>query len=386
MDRKNYLKNVKRIVVKCGSAVLTKEDNLLDEEVIKNIAENISYFVKNSYQIALVTSGAVASGRGILKIEPKNIIEKQALASIGQIALMQKYRDFFNKYGVEIAQILLTHDDFKDRRRYLHIRENIEKLLEFKIVPIINENDSVVVDEIKFGDNDTLAALFSGLFNADLLILLSDIDGFYSSNPKLDKNAKLIVSVKNIDENLKKLATSTPSRLGTGGMLSKIEACDRATTLGIPVIIANGKNKDVIKKILNGEIIGTFFYPKKNRLKSRKYWLRYSTRSRGEVIIDNGAKKAIIEAGKSLLPIGIVEVRGNFSEGDVVNILDENGNLLGKGITYYSKEDLEKIKRKESKKIREILGYKISDEAIHRNNMVIFEKNCWQKNFCMQYM
>ena len=190
MERKKFIEKCRRIVVKCGSAVLTRDDDTLDERVIKNLAENVSKLIDKGYIISIVSSGAVAAGRGILKIEPKNIVEKQALASIGQIALMQKYRDFFNKYNHEIAQILLTHDDFKDRKRYLHIKENIEKLISFKIVPVINENDSVVVDEIKFGDNDTLAAMFSGLFNADLLILLTDIDGFYDSNPKLNKNAK----------------------------------------------------------------------------------------------------------------------------------------------------------------------------------------------------
>ncbi len=373
MERKKFIQNCKRIVVKCGSAVLTNEDNTLDERVIENIAENVSKLVDKGYVMAIVSSGAVAAGRGILKIEPKNIVEKQALASIGQIALMQKYRDFFNKFNHEIAQILLTHDDFKDRRRYLHIKENIEKLINFKIIPIINENDSVVVDEIKFGDNDTLAAMFSGLFNADLLILLTDIDGFYDANPKINKDAQLIESVKKIDTKIKKLAESTPSRLGTGGMLSKIEAVDRATRLGIPVIIANGKKDNVLVKILNGELYGTFFYPREDKLKSRKYWLRYSTKSRGKIIIDDGAVNAIRFKGKSLLPIGIKEVEGNFKEGDVIDILDKNGKIIGKGITYYSAEDLKKIKQKDSSKIKEILGYKFSEEAIHRDNMVIID-------------
>ena len=373
MERKKFIKRCKRIVVKCGSAVLTQENNLLDEKVIKNIVDNISLLKKDGYIISLVTSGAVAAGRGILKIEPKNIVEKQALASVGQIVLMQRYRDFFNKNNLEIAQILLTHDDFKGRRRYLHIRENIEKLISLNVIPVINENDSVVVDEIKFGDNDKLAAMYSGLFNADLLIILSDIDGFYDSNPKENKNAKLIESVKKIDTKLKKLAEATPSKLGTGGMLSKIEAVDRATRLGIPVIIANGKREDVIHKILKGEFFGTFFYPKENRLKSRKYWILYSTKSRGKLIIDDGAVKAIKEKGKSLLPIGIVKIEGNFQEGDVVDIVDINGNLIGKGITYYSSKDLDNIKKMDSSKIKNVLGYKFADEAIHRNNMAILD-------------
>ena len=373
MDRLKLLKNVKRIVVKCGSAVLTKDDNTIDEEIVENIADNLSLLIKKGYVISLVTSGAVACGRGILKIEPKNIVEKQALASIGQIELMNKYKKFFNKNGLHVAQILLTHDDFKDRKRYLHIKENIEKLLSFKVVPIINENDSVVVDEIKFGDNDTLAAMYAGLFNADLLILLTDIDGFYNANPKVNSNAKLIESVKKIDENIIKLAEATPSRLGTGGMLSKIEAVDKATRLGIPVIIANGKKKNILKEIFEGKIHGTFFYPKKTKLRSRKYWLRYSTKSRGKIVIDNGAVKAIKELGKSLLPIGIIKVIGTFKEGDVVDIVDKDLNLIGKGITYYSSQDLEKILKTESSKIKEILGYKFADEAVHRDNLVIID-------------
>ncbi len=374
MERKKFIEKCKRIVVKCGSAVLTKDDNSLDENVIENLADNVSRLIDKNYQVSIVSSGAVAAGRGILKIEPKNIVEKQALASVGQIALMQKYRDYFNKNSHEIAQILLTHDDFKDRKRYLHIKENIEKLISMKIVPVINENDSVVVDEIKFGDNDTLAAMFSGLYNADLLILLTDIDGFYNANPKINKDAKLIESIKKIDANIKKLAEATPSKLGSGGMLSKIEAVDRATRLGIPVIIANGKKKDIVLKILNGEFFGTFFYPRKEKLKSRKYWLRYSTKSRGKIVIDDGAVKALTEKGKSLLPIGIIKVEGNFKEGDVIDILDRNLNLIGKGITYYSSDDLDKIKQSDSQKIKEILGYKFSDEAIHRNNLVVIDK------------
>ena len=374
MERKKFIEKCKRIVVKCGSAVLTKDDNSLDEDVIENLSDNVSRLIDKNYQVSIVSSGAVAAGRGILKIEPKNIVEKQALASVGQIALMQKYRDYFNKNAHEIAQILLTHDDFKDRKRYLHIKENIEKLISMKIVPVINENDSVVVDEIKFGDNDTLAAMFSGLFNADLLILLTDIDGFYSANPKVNNEAKLIESIKKIDANIKKLAEATPSKLGSGGMLSKIEAVDRATRLGIPVIIANGKKKDIVLKILNGEFLGTFFYPRKEKLKSRKYWLRYSTKSRGKIVIDDGAVKALTEKGKSLLPIGIIKVDGNFKEGDVIDILDKNLNLIGKGITYYSSEDLDKIKQNDSQKIKDILGYKFSDEAIHRNNLVVIDK------------
>ena len=374
MERKKFIEKCKRIVVKCGSAVLTKDDNSLDENVIENLADNVSRLINKNYQVSIVSSGAVAAGRGILKIEPKNIVEKQALASVGQIALMQKYRIFFNKNNHEVAQILLTHDDFKDRKRYLHIKENIEKLISMKIVPVINENDSVVVDEIKFGDNDTLAAMFSGLYNADLLILLTDIDGFYNANPKINKDAKLIESIKKIDTNIKKLAEATPSKLGSGGMLSKIEAVDRATRLGIPVIIANGKKKDIVLKILNGEFFGTFFYPRKEKLKSRKYWLRYSTKSRGKIVIDDGAVKALTEKGKSLLPIGIIKVEGNFKEGDVIDILDKNLNLIGKGITYYSSDDLDKIKQSDSQKIKEILGYKFSDEAIHRNNLVVIDK------------
>ena len=373
MERKKFIINCKRIVVKCGSAVLTDENNKLDENIIENIAENVSKLFLKNYNIAIVSSGAVAAGRGILNFEPKNLVEKQALASIGQIALMQKYKNFFNKFNIEIAQILLTHDDFKDRKRYLHIKENIEKLISLKVVPIINENDSVVVDEIKFGDNDTLAAMFSGLFNADLLILLTDIDGFYDSNPKKNQSARLIESVKKIDEKIIKIAESTPSKLGTGGMKSKIEAVDKATRLGIPVIIANGKHQNIILKILNGEFYGTFFYPKKNRIKSRKYWLLYSTKSRGKVIIDDGAVKALLDGGKSLLPIGISKIEGNFQEGDVVDIMDKDGKIIGKGISYYSSDDLEKIKGIESYQIKEILGYKFSDEAIHRNNLAIFE-------------
>ena len=284
---------------------------------------------------------------------------------------MENYKRAFEKYSQKVAQILLTHEDFKNRKRFLNIKENIETLIYLNILPIINENDSITVNEIKFGDNDQLSALFSGLFNADLLLLLTDIDGFYSGNPKSDNNCSLIHSVKEINNNIMQLAHTTKSKLGSGGMLSKLNAVDKATSLGIPVIIANGRTESIIKKVLSGEQYGTFFYPKKDKLKSKKFWILYTAKSKGELILDDGAIKAIKEKGKSLLPVGIIDVKGKFEQGDIVKCIDNKGNFIAKGVTYYSSDDILKIKQQESNKIRDILGYKYADEIIHRNNLVV---------------
>ncbi len=371
MERKTFIGNYKRIVVKCGSAVVTDNHGKLDKRVVDNIAEEIAFYSKNSKKITLVTSGAVACGVGVFQREPRNLREKQAFSSVGQILLMESYKKSFAKNNSEIAQILLTHEDFKNRKRFLNIKENIETLINLNVVPIVNENDSVVVNEIKFGDNDQLSALFAGLFNADLLLLLTDIDGFYDANPRCRDNCNLIGSVKDIDDNIFKLAETTKSRLGTGGMLSKLQAADKATNLGIPVIIANGKTEGIISKVLSGEVYGTFFYPKKRKLKSKKFWIFYTVKSKGELVLDEGAVKAVSEKGKSLLPVGIVEVKGKFEEGDVVKCVNTNGDFIAKGITFYSSEDIEKIKRQESHRIKDILGYQYADEVIHRDNLVV---------------
>ena len=374
MERKKFIKYYKRIVIKCGSAVVTDSNGHLDVDVVNNLAEDIVKGISNDYKLSLVSSGAVACGVGVFDREPKNLREKQAFSSVGQIVLMESYKKAFEGYNVKIAQILLTHDDFKNRKRFLNIKENVEALLRLNVIPIVNENDSVVVNEIKFGDNDQLSALYAGLFNADLLILLTDIDGFYSSNPKSSSSCELIQSVKKIDENIFNLAAQTKSKLGTGGMLSKLKAADKATSLGIPVIIANGKTKNIIQRILSGEIIGTFFHPKKDKLRSRKFWIFYTGKSKGELVIDEGAVNAILNKGKSLLPVGILKVKGKFEEGDIVKCVDLCGQLIAKGITYYSSEDIEKIKQNESSKIKSILGYKYADEVIHRDNLVTIKK------------
>ncbi len=371
MERRKFIKNYKRIVIKCGSAVVTDNSGKLDEKVIEKLAQSISLFVNKGYKITVVTSGAVACGVGEFGREPKNLREKQAYASVGQIILMESYKKAFQQFNKKVAQLLLTHDDFKNRKRFLNIKENIETLLSLNVIPIVNENDSIVINEIKFGDNDQLSALFAGLFNADLLLLLTDIDGFYNGNPRDNSCCELISSVEKVDENIMKLAHTTKSRLGSGGMLSKLNAADKATSLGIPVIIANGKIEGIVDKVLSGEQYGTFFYPKKEKLKSKKFWIFYSAKSKGELIIDDGAVKAITKKGKSLLPVGIVEVNGKFEEGDIVKCIDKNGKFIAKGITYYSSEDIRKIRKHDSHEIKGILGYKYADEVIHRDNLVI---------------
>ncbi len=374
MERKKFIQNYKRIVIKCGSAVVTDNSGNLDVTVIESIAKDISAYLKKNFKITLVTSGAVACGVGVFGREPKNLREKQAFSSVGQILLMESYKKAFSNYNYQIAQLLLTHEDFKNRKRFVNIKENIETLLNLNVIPIVNENDGIVVNEIKFGDNDRLSALYSGLFNADLLLLLTDIDGFYDANPKCRDNCTLINSVKEIDDTVFKLAETTKSRLGTGGMLSKLKAADKATSLGIPVIIANGKTEGIVDKVLSGENYGTFFYPKKIRMPSKKFWIFYTAKSKGELVLDNGAVKALVEKGKSLLPVGILKVKGKFEEGDIVKCFDKKGKFIAKGITFYSSEDIEKIKGCDSAKIKEHLGYKYADEVINRDNLVIVKK------------
>jgi glutamate 5-kinase len=362
-----------RVVVKIGSNLVTDKTGRINQRRIHFLAKEISELTDRSIEIVMVSSGAIASGlRKLgLKIKPKEIRKKQATAAVGQPLLMWMYEQYFFQYGKHIAQILLTRDDLSDRIRYINAKNTILTLLEMKVIPIINENDTVATDEIKFGDNDQLAALVSGLIEANHLIILSDVEGLYTSDPKKDPEAKIIRHVKEFSKEIENIAKPTSTGYGTGGMYSKVIAAKKATSFGVPVHIVSGRKYGNIIAVLEGKSIGTYFEAISHRVTSRKGWIAYATRSKGNLYIDSGAVKALIQNGKSLLPSGIKKVEGDFDIGDAVYCIDENGQRIAKGLVNYSSCEIRLIKGKKSSEIDKILGYKYSDEIIHRDNLVI---------------
>jgi glutamate 5-kinase len=368
MERRQYIEKAKRIVIKIGSQLLEK-DNDIDTEFISDLARQISLL--KDKEIIIVSSGAVLAGVKKLKLpsRPKNITEKQAVASVGQAYLMQIYDKFFSEYNLIIGQVLLTIEGLWERKRYLYAKETLNKLLEFNVVPIINENDAIAVEEIVFGDNDFLAAHVSLLTDANLLIILSTAGGLYTDDPS-NPDAKLIEEITvDVDQALN-FAKSSKSKFGSGGMRSKLEAAKIATQHSIPVIIAP-KKKDIIIDILSGNKIGTFIHPHKaKKVSSKKSWLELLSYPKGKLIVDAGAEKAL-KAGKSLLPSGIKEVEGIFNQKDVVAIANEEGNIIGKGIVNLGYKEIKKIKGLKTEKAKEILGKDV-EEVIHADNIVIF--------------
>jgi glutamate 5-kinase len=303
------------------------------------------------------------------------IPQKQAAAAVGQSRLNQKYQDSFSKKGITTAQILLTHNDLSDRSRYLNARHTVMTLLQNGVIPIINENDTVIVEEIKFGDNDTLGALITSLAEADLYILLTDTDGLFDRNPHENPNAQLIPLVSTIDATIEKAARDTSSKTAVGGMITKIEAAKRATSYGVPTLIANGHKTDTLPKIFSGEMIGTLFTPQKSRLASRKHWIAHTLRPKGVLTVDAGAAKALGQSGKSLLPSGITSVQGKFEMGEPVQIKNENKEVFAQGLVNYNSLEIGKIMGKKSSEIEKILGYNSYDEIIHRDDLVLMKES-----------
>ncbi|WP_027338583.1 glutamate 5-kinase [Halonatronum saccharophilum] len=365
------VKEASRIVVKVGSSTLTYQNAKLNLGRIEKLIREVVDLRNSGKEVILVSSGAVAAGQGELDLKdgPTTIPQKQALAAIGQGILMKTYQKIFSEYGHKAAQVLLTQKDLTDRKRYLNSRNTINQLLSYGVIPIINENDTVAVEEIKFGDNDTLSSLVSSLIDADLLIILSDIDGLYTADPRKDKEASLISQVEEISSDIEAIAGGAGSGLGTGGMLTKIEAAKIATKAGIPLIIANGSEDRVLTSILSGEEDGTLFLPKK-RLASREKWIAFNLGVEGKLLIDNGAAKALSQGGSSLLPCGIIGVKGDFLAGAVVDVVDEESKLLARGLVNYSAKEIEDIKGLHTSEIEEKLGNQDYDEVIHRNNLV----------------
>ena len=371
--RYNLLRKARRIVVKVGSSIVVEKGIGLDLVAFSKLAKEISQLHSGSRKITLVTSGAIAAGMEKLEYakRPDNIPHIQAAAAVGQTHLMKIYQDCFSNYHKKVAQILLTHDDLSNRHRYLNARNTLLTLLDLGFIPIVNENDTVAVEEIKFGDNDNLSALVTSLVSADLLIILSDIDGLYDHDPKSGKKARLIRLVENIDRDIVNCATETSNPWCVGGMASKIEAARKAVRFGVATVVANGRVEGILNQILEGEVLGTLFLPLADRLSSRKQWIAYSLKPAGSIVVDEGAKKAIVSNGKSLLPTGVSEVRGDFERGDAVCCLDSQGSEFARGLVNYTCGELESIKGRKSREIEGIIGYKYTDEIIHRDDLVI---------------
>lgn len=373
MMRASLFKTTKLVVVKLGSAVLTADSGQLDVDFFSRFAAEISQLIARGYRFVLVTSGAVAAGRGVLgyRQPPATIPEKQACAAVGQVRLMWQYEKAFARHRQLVAQILLTGDDIYNRRRYLNARNTITTLLQQDVIPIVNENDTVVVREIKFGDNDNLAALLTSMAEVDLLIMLTDIDGFYAEDPKVNPQAKFLSLVREVDSKVESLAGLTGSSLGSGGMIGKLQGVKKAVAYGIPTVIANGKRAGIVGRILAGDEEGTLFLPRENRLTCRKHWLAYGVKPRGVLVLDRGAVRAILQGGKSLLPSGILASKGSFGVGDPVSCQDEEGSEIARGLSNYAVEEVEKIRGRHSWEIESALGYHSVDEVIHRDNLVV---------------
>ena len=373
-SRTEYLKNIRRIVVKVGSSTLTYPNGRLNFERIESISRQIADIHNRGIEVIFVTSGAVGAGMGRLglKSKPKTIPEKQAAASVGQGILINIYEKIFSEYGKTIGQILLTRDDFTNRIRFLNANHALHTLLKSGVIPVINENDAVVVDEIKFGDNDTLSSLVASLTEADLLILLSDIDGFYNDNPAFNKDAKLIDFIDRITDEVENAAGGAGSKVGTGGMFTKIQAAKIAVSSGISMVIANGSVHGILYDILDGKNVGTWFKPNKYPLHAKERWIAFSTGVNGKITIDKGAEKAIVK-NKSLLASGITDVEGCFSEGQVVSVLNTGKTEIARGVVNYNSMEISSIIGLNSSEIEDKLGYKYYDEIIHINNMVVLK-------------
>ncbi len=371
-SRNSFFRKANRIVVKIGSGILT-EKNGLNVAVIRDISRQISGLMDRGIDVILVSSGALACG--IKKIglpaRPHEITVRQAAAAVGQAGLIREYEKAFDKHGKKVAQILLTGNGMTHRKRYLNARNTLNKLLSWKVLPIINENDTVSIDEIKFGDNDNLAAVITLMMDAHMLISLTDTEGLFNSDPRRDPCGKLIPLVSKIDASVLSLASEVPGALGLGGMLGKINAARKVTAAGVPMTIARGNTPDILSRLFACEPVGTFFLPGREKLSSRKRWIGFSLKTSGSVIIDGGAARAILKAGKSLLPSGIIGVSGSFQVGSAVTLETENGKTIASGLINYSITDVQKIMGIQTDRIEERLGYKLFDEVIHRDNLVL---------------
>ncbi|MBI5235694.1 MAG: glutamate 5-kinase [Deltaproteobacteria bacterium] len=372
--RKRIVKRTRRLVVKVGSALVADWPSGEDSRIFVNLAVEMSALKKErGLEFVIVSSGAIALGmkRLGLTARPSTIPERQAVAALGQGALMSRYEAAFAEKGALVAQVLLTHDDIGSRKRFLNARNTLFTLLKFGITPVINENDTVAVEEIKFGDNDKLSALVTNLAEADLFVVLTNVDGLHDANPMHNPSAKRIPLVEDVDRMDLVRLTGQTSALGTGGMASKIEAARTAAHFGIPTIVANGYASDIITRLMSAEDVGTLFLPKEDRLTSWKHWIAFSSRPIGVIKVDDGAMDALLNKGKSLLPSGIKAIDGSFDSGEVVRCVDSSGKEFARGVVNYGSTEIARIKGVKTSEVEAVLGYKVYDEVIHRDNLVI---------------
>jgi glutamate 5-kinase len=366
------LARVKRVVVKIGSALLTRDSQGLNREAIEEWVAQLAQLRARGVEIVLVTSGAVAAGMQRLgrTERPHALHELQAMAAVGQMGLVQAYETAFQRHGRHTAQVLLTRDDLADRNRYLNARSTLRTLLDFSVIPVINENDTVATEEIRFSDNDALASLVVNLVEADLLLILTDQQGVYDTDPRKNPNAKLVREGEAGDPALLEMAGGSGA-LGRGGMRTKLMAAERAAHSGAATVIASGREPQVLTRVLAGEPVGTYLKPAQERLAARKQWLAGPTRVLGKLVLDDGAVRVIREGGKSLLPVGVKRVEGDFNRGDIVVCLDAQGREVARGLANYSSAEAARIIGQPSDRIEAILGYVDAPELIHRDNMVV---------------
>lgn len=374
------MRHAARMVVKIGSSLVTNEGKGLDHAAIKQWSEQIAQIRRSGQadgagqpEIILVSSGAIAEGMKRLgwTRRPREMSELQAAAAIGQMGLAQAYESSFRQHGIMTAQVLLTHNDLSDRKRYLNARATLLGLLKLGVVPIINENDTVVTDEIKLGDNDTLGALVSNLIEAEFLVILTDQAGLYTADPRKQPDARLLSEVRAGDPTLETMAGGAGSTIGKGGMITKVLAAKRAAASGTSTVVCSGREPDVLVRLFQGEAIGTRFTAQTPRLAARKKWMADHLQLRGSVVLDAGAVTALMTGGRSLLPVGVTEVRGEFERGELVAILDPAGRELARGLVNYASNDARRIMRQPSKRIEGILGFFEGHELIHRDNLML---------------
>jgi glutamate 5-kinase len=373
MHSRSVVTDARRIVVKVGSSLVTNEGRGLDLEAISRWAGQIASLMQTGKSVVLVSSGAIAEGMQRLgwSRRPKQVHELQAAAAVGQMGLAQAYESRFGEYGCHSAQVLLTHADLADRVRYLNARSTLFTLLAFGVVPVINENDTVVTDEIKFGDNDTLGSLVTNLVEADVLVILTDQTGLFTADPRRDPGAQLIADAQAGDPRLEEMAGGAGSAIGRGGMITKVLAAKRAARSGAHTVIASGREPDVLLRLARGERIGTQPSAAVPVLTARKQWLADHLQLRGRVVLDDGAARALRSGGKSLLPIGVTEVQGEFARGDVIACLDTHGAEVARGLVNYSAAQARQIARRPTAEIEAILGFIEEPELIHRDNLVL---------------
>ncbi len=363
----------RRWVVKIGSSMITADGKGLDEVYMDGWVSQIAALRKSGHQVVIVSSGAVAEGMVRLGLpkRPEHVHELQAAAAVGQMGLIQAWESRFRQHGLRTAQVLLTHEDVRDRQRYLNARSTLLSLLDFDVIPVVNENDTVATDEIRLGDNDTLAALTVNLIEADLLVLLTDQDGMFETDPRNNPDAKLITDIAADDPGLGAMAGGSAGALGRGGMRTKVTAATWAARSGAHTIIANGGAEDVLSRIARGEAVGTLLRPGGQRLGARKRWIAGLARPKGQLVLDDGAVAALQQGGRSLLPVGVKAVEGNFQRGDLVVCNDETGSEVGRGLVNYPTHDVERLLGQSTDQIFEVLGYVGDQELIHRDNLVV---------------